>query len=73
MRTLIIATICFVSSVTMALGQESADTISYEAYPETAQHEIATIIESYEEVENPFIATYLGSEFHDYFYFPFRE
>ena len=60
MRTLVIATICFVSSFTMALGQDSADTKNYEAYPEAAQQEIATIIESFDEVENPFIATYLG-------------
>ncbi|MBT6163768.1 MAG: hypothetical protein HOH92_08720 [Crocinitomicaceae bacterium] len=72
MRASIMATICFVSSFTMALGQDSADTRSYEAYPEAAQYEIATITDSFDEVENPFIATYLGSEFHDYFYLPFR-
>ena len=72
MRPLTMATICFVSSFTLALGQDSADTRSYEAYPEAAQYEIATITDSFDEVENPFIATYLGSEFHDYFYLPFR-
>ena len=56
MRTLVMATICLVSSFTMALGQDSADTRSYEAYPEAAQHEIATITESFDEVENAFIA-----------------
>lgn len=70
MRTLLIATVCFVSTV--AFGQESIDSMNYDAYPNAAQHEITTIIKSFEEVENPFIATYMGSQLHDYFYFPFR-
>jgi hypothetical protein len=70
--SLIITAIGCLFSTTMSLAQEPADTIRYDMYPIQAQQEIKTIIEGYEEADNPFVATYLGSEFHDYFYFPFK-
>ena len=70
-RFLITALLFFVSSV--FLSQESIDTINYSIYPAMVQYEINAINENFKKADNPLIVTYLGSETHDYFYFPFKD
>jgi hypothetical protein len=71
MKLLITALACSASSLLFA--QEALDTISYSTYPEMAQYEINSIKENFKNATNPLIATYTGSEMHDYFYFPFKD
>jgi len=42
-------------------------------YPEDVKRVISNLEEKMEDVSNPIIATYLGSEFGDYFYFLFKD
>ena len=55
-----------------AFGQGFIDSLDYSSYDPMAQAEIAMIQDKFTQVSNPFVAEYLGSEFHDYFYFPFQ-
>ena len=63
-------TLCFSFNI---IAQETIDTIIYSTYPGMAQYEINAINEKFKNAANPLIVTYLGSEMHDYFYFPFKD
>ena len=66
--------ICLVSCVSSGLlSQTTLDTINYSSYPAMAKYEINAIKENFKNASNPLILTYLGSEWNDYFYFPFKD
>ena len=70
MRLFIAAFTCLLSSV--MYGQGVIDTLDYSSYPSQARSEIMSVKVDFEKTDNPFVAIYLGSELHDYFYFPFQ-
>ena len=70
MRLTIAAFGCLLSSI--ICGQGVIDTLDYSSYPAQARSEIMSVKADFENTENPFVAIYLGAEFHDYFYFPFQ-
>ena len=70
MRLFIAAFGCLLSSI--ICGQGVIDTLDYSSYPSQARSEIMSVKADFEKIDNPFVAIYLGSEFHDYFYFPFQ-
>ena len=65
--TLLLAVSCLT-----AVGQVPSDSLDYSNYKPMAQAEIARVHAQFDEVANPFVAVYLGSQLHDYFYFPFQ-
>jgi len=70
MKLTIAAFACLLSSI--ICGQGIIDTLDYSSYPAQARSEIMSVKADFETTENPFVAIYLGSELHDYFYFPFQ-
>ena len=70
MRLTITAFACLLSSI--ICGQGVIDTLDYSSYPAQARSEIMSVKASFENIENPFVAIYLGAEVHDFFYFPFQ-
>ena len=65
--------VCLVFCVSSGLlSQATLDTIHYSSYPDMAKYEISAIKENFKNAPNPLVLTYVGSEWNDYFYFPFK-